>query len=236
MNIAICDDNPVIARKVGSLVEDYAESKGFLISYDIFNSYESVEGKLSQYDIFILDYNMNDYEGDDDSTKCNGMDFAKQIRRHADPDKCIIFMTSYPDFIYESFQVRTHRFILKPVTQENLFEALDNFIVDNSVANKLVVKSKKDTYILLTNEILYIDSIKKDTFIHLKNNVIKCHKRLTEFEKELDELGFLRVHRSYLVNVSKIDSFNYKEATMINGDVVSISDTKYSKLCRMYCE
>lgn len=235
MNIAICDDNPIVAKKVASLIAEYANKRGLFIKSDIFNSYDNMSSKINHYDIFILDYNMNDFNKDAEN-ELNGMDFARNIRRHADSDRCIIFMTAYPDFVYESFQVRTHRFIVKPVKAEDLYEALDNFIVDNSVANKVVIKSGKETFILLSKDIYYVDSIKKDTFIHTKDNVIKCHKRLTEFEKQLEDVGFLRIHRSYLVNVSLIDSFTAKEALMKNGDTVYISESKYSKLCKLYCK
>lgn len=235
MNIAICDDNPIVAKKVASLIAEYANKRGLFIKSDIFDSYDNMSSKFNHYDIFILDYNMNDFNKDAEN-ELNGMDFARNIRRHADSDRCIIFMTAYPDFVYESFQVRTHRFIVKPVKAEDLYEALDNFIVDNSISNKVVIKSGKETFILLSSDIYYIDSIRKDTFIHTKDNVIKCHKRLTEFEKQLEDVGFLRVHRSYLVNVSLIDSFTAKEAFMKNGDTVYISESKYSRLCKLYCK
>ena len=235
MNIAVCDDNPMVLKEITHLIDDFAEKRGIFIRYDTYLDYGIPDEDLKQYDIFILDYDMTDYKKDN-SEKCNGMDFARRIRKTCNSEKSIIFITAYPDFVYESFEVRTHRFIVKPVTQEKLFEALDNFIVDSSVANKLVVRSGRETFILNINDIYYIESIKKDAFIHIKGNIIKCNKRLTEFEKELSAFGFFKTHRSYLVNIEKIESFDHKDVYMANGDKVLISASNYSKLNKLYLD
>lgn len=237
MNIAICDNNKIILRKLVSLIEDYAEFKHIDLTYSTFTNYEDILKQIDDFDLFILDYNMNDDSIRPDSSKLlTGMDFAKILRSKANPHKGIIFLTSYTEIVYEAFEVRTHRFLIKPIEKEKLFKALEDFISSTVESGTIFIKTHNETHVIDISSIYYFEVILKDVFIHFKDSTIKCHKTISEFEKELIPFGFFRTHRSYLVNVKKIKSITSRTAVMDNGDEVYVSIKKYSELCEQFLD
>lgn len=237
MKIAVCDNDKIIIRQTVSMLEDYMEEKKIDLKYDVFTTYESIRNRIEDFDLFILDYNMNDDNISPDGTDLmNGMDFAKLVRSSADPHKGIIFLTSYNEIVYESFEVRAYRFLLKPLVKEKLFKALDDYLDSTVETGTILIKYKNESHIIDISSIYYFEVIRKDIFIHLENKTLRCRKIIDAFEKELAPFGFFRTHRSYLVNISKIDTINSKSAMMKNGDEVYVSSKKYSELCEKFLE
>lgn len=237
MKIAICDNDEIITRRTVSLLEDYMEAKRINLKYEIFASYESVQDKIDDFDLFILDYNMNEDDIAPDGTDLmNGMDFARLIRSKSDPHKGIIFLTSYNEIVYESFEVRAYNFLVKPLQKEKLFNVIDSYMNTTVETGKIMVKYKNDTHIISIDEIYYFEVVIKEIFIHLESKTIKCRKKIETFEEDLTSFGFFRTHRSYLVNISKIDTINSKSAVMKNGDKICVSGKKYAELCEKFLD
>ena len=236
MRIAICDNSEIILKRVVSLIEDYAEFKHIDdIRYETFTSYESAKEKIDDYDLFILDYNMNDDSiNPDDSNLMTGMDFAKLVREKADPHKGVVFLTSYTDIVYEAFEVRAHRFLVKPIEKDKFFKALDDFLKSTIDSGTILVNINNEAHVIDVDSIYYFEVTRKDIFIHFENSTLKCHKTIAAFEEELLPFGFFRTHRSYLVNISKIDTMNNKSATLKNGEEVYVSSKKYDELCEAF--
>lgn len=235
MQIAICDNSEIILKRVVSLVEDYAEYNHVDIKYQTFTSYESAKEFIDDYDLFILDYNMNDDSiNPDTSSLMTGMDFAKLVRETSDPHKGVIFLTSYTDIVYEAFEVRTHRFLIKPVEKDKFFKAIDDFLKSTIDSGTILVNVNNEAHVIDVDSIYYFEVTRKDVFIHFEDSVLKCHKTISAFEDELIPFGFFRTHRSYLVNISKIETMNKKSAIMRNGEEVYVSSKKYDDLCEAF--
>ena len=135
-----------------------------------------------------------------------------------------------------TFEVRAYNFLVKPIQKEKLFNVLDSYLKTTVETGKIMVKYKDEAHIIDIDDIYYFEVIIKDVFIHLENKTIKCRKKIEAFEEELAPFGFFRTHRSYLVNISKIDSINSKSAIMKNGDEVYVSGKKYAELCEKFLE
>ncbi len=236
INIAICDNNNVVLDNISKLLEDFSESRHIDISYSIFTDYEQLNNRINDFDLFILDYNMADNEDcKNTEDKINGMEFARLIRQCSDK-KGIIFITAYPEFVYESFEVRTYRFLVKPVDKEKLFDAVQSFINSISESKTLLVNINKEMYPVNLDDIFYLEVSGKNTFIYSESSVLKCRKSITSFEEELKNYGFCRIHRSYIVNISKIKRFDTRNVVLINGEKIFISQKCYPALCELYLQ
>lgn len=236
INIAICDNNSIVLSDIAKMLEDFSEKGSIDVSYSCFNEYEQLLDKISDFDFFILDYNMADNDdGSDSEEKINGMEFARRIRQRSDR-KGIVFITAYPEFVYESFEVRTYRFLVKPVIKEKLFDAIQSFINNTTESGKILISFNKELYPVNIDDILYFEVSGKNTFIYSENNVLKCRKPITTFEEELKEFNFCRIHRSYIVNINKIKQFDTRTVTLINGEKIFISQKCYPKLCELYLQ
>ena len=232
MRIAICDDNPIVLDELAALIDDYSETKKIHISYEKFNNYELILQCLNDFDLFLLDYRMDDSSGDAD--QMNGMEFARVLRQKFGSTKSVIFITAYPEIVYEAFEVRAYRFLTKPIIKEKLFTALDDYIATVTDKETILVKANDEAYVIKLRDIYYLEVSRKDTFIYFKDTCVKCRRTISSFEKELEPYGFMRVHRSFIINTRRIVSFDTRTARLDNGEKIFISQKKYPELCEAY--
>lgn len=236
INIAICDNNPIINNIISDMLDEYTENRKIQIKYETFTDYNQVINKIDKFDLFILDYNMSDNDESVSENKTDGMTFARYLRSFRNSHKGIIFITSYPDFVYEAFEVRTFRFLIKPIEKDKLFEALDVYIHQNIKSYKILININKVNHIININDIYYIEVFRKSATLHFNDDTLKCHKTISSFEEELLPFGFCRIQRSYLVNTAKIKKFNSKTAILDNGKELSISTKYCADLCERYLQ
>lgn len=236
MNIAICDNNNTINNSIEEMLYEYEKKKRISLDYESFTDYESLISRVNEFDLFIMDYNMSDDEESKGKSKMDGMTFARFLRTVSDGNKGIIFMTAYPDFVYDSFEVRTHRFLVKPVSKEKLFDALDSFILKINENKKILVNIKKVNHVVDTDDIYYIEVYRKTSTIYLKETKIECHKSLNDFEEELSSLSFCKIQRSYIVNVSKIKSYTSSYVILENDKKLTVSPNYCATLCEKYLQ
>lgn len=232
MRIAICDDNITILDEISSMLDEYLENSKVKISYSCFKSYRDISDSIDDFDLFLLDYRMDDYSAK--SNEPSGMEFAKSLREKYGNSKTVIFITAYPEIVYDAFEVRAYRFIPKPIVKEKLFKAIDDYLASHTDTDMLLVKTNDEVNVININDIYYLEVSRKDTFIYFKDSCIKCRRTITSFEKELEPYGFMRIHRSFIINTRRIVSFDTRTARLDNGEKIFISQKKYQDLCEAY--
>ena len=179
MKIAVCDDQKIILREISNLIEEYSYNNLYEIKYETFLNYNDLKNRIDEFDIFILDYKMPDIDG---------LTFSKMIRERFMNSKAIIFITAYPEIVYDTFEVRTHRFIQKPIDQNKFFEALDSYMSDISAEKKLIIKNGDFDIVINLDDIYYFEVSRKDTYIYYYD---KCkeweltREVINRFAKEL---------------------------------------------------
>ena len=220
MKIAVCDDERITLEEIEVWLNEYRETSGADFEFELFEHYSSFANRLGEFDVFLLDYKMPDIDG---------LTFAKELYEKYDEKKTIVFITAYPEIVYDSFEVRTFRFMVKPVKKEGFFKMMNSALNRYASQKKITVKSTGETVSLDVDEIYYITVNSKDVYIHLKDRCLLCHKTVDSFEKELSSCRFFRTHREFLVNMEKIASFDCKTVVMKNGRKVQMSPRRYSK-------
>lgn len=216
------------------MLDEYSTDHNIQIDYETFTDYNQVIGKIDLFDLFILDYNMSDDGENTSKNKTDGLTFARYIRSFRGSNKGIIFMTAYPDFVYEAFEVRTFRFLLKPIEKDKLFEALDVYIHQNIESSKIIVNIKKVNHVINVSDIYYIEVFRKSATIYFEGSSLQCHRTISSFEKELLPFGFCRIQRSFLVNTAKVKKFSNKSVLLNNGQELAVSQKYCADLCEMY--
>lgn len=119
MRLAICDDEVASQEKIIFCVEDYITERKTDIEYEAFDRCAELESRIDEFGVFVLDYMM---------PETDGLAFARKIREKYDESKAVIFVTSFPEIVYDTFEVRTLRFLLKPLEKAKLFEAIDAYV------------------------------------------------------------------------------------------------------------
>ena len=225
LKIAICDDERAVCSQIKHLTEAYLQAKGIQGECETFNVYHQLQGRESEFDLFLLDYKMPDIDG---------LEFAHALYKNYGEKKTIIFITAYPEIVYDAFEVRTYRFLIKPIEKEKLYAALDAFVERYRAQYYLSVLSDGRTEVIPLEDILYIEVMRKDCMIVLTDRTVVCKKTIAAFEEELTPFDFYRVHRAYLVNMRKIRSYDSRIIQLDNGEKVFMGPKKYSDFCKAY--
>lgn len=201
LRCCVIDDEPLASQLIASYIEKtpYMELAGVFAS-----AQEAVRTVLEDdINLVFLDINM---------PQLNGMEFAKII-----PSTCrIIFTTAYESYAMEGFKVNALDYLLKPISYEEFVTASNKAMEwaelvrkageQESARDYIMVKSDYKVIQIPTSSILYIEGLKDYVKIYLENED-KCIMTLLSMktlEHELPATDFIRVHRSYIVNKSKI--------------------------------
>lgn len=220
INIAVCDDNPeerqLVIQKANSFICDSHLKANVFEFQDGEDLIEHIEKNKVSFDIVFLDIYMN----------CmNGIDTAKKIRQF-DSSCNIVFITSSSAHAVESYDVRAIYYLVKPIEDEKLHNALDVSMQNINKTNTqyILVKNNKSFYKLLYQDILYIESKARILLIHTQRyGVITIYNKLIDFEMQLNDKRFLHCHKSYLINLDHVKKIEDASFIMENNVVVPIS-------------
>lgn len=223
LNIAICDDNKVfldsLAQTVSSLVKEEHIIHKFTNSVDLLARIDDFSGE--SIDIVLTDIEM---------PGLSGVNMAKELK-NIQPRIQFIFVTNYTEYIQEVFSVNPVYYILKPVDENKLADALSKAINQllendkrcfNAISKNKVIRIRFD-------EIKYVESYSRKIIIHETRRNTELLMKLDDFENELPPY-FLRIHKSYSVNMNMIRSINNNRIELFSGEVIPVAKAKYPEI------
>lgn len=210
-NIAICEDEPYMLEELQRKVEKYTIFKQLSASIRTCTSGEELLKERDSFDIILLDMML---------PGMNGLEAAKQIS----PKIPIIFITSYREYAVEAFDFNTVHYLIKPVTEERLFLALNRAV--NQTRQKddqaLIFMKNGKTQVIYIRDILYCEVFNHQICIHTALDTYEYSGTLDMLEEKLDG-RFFRCHRSFVVNMSCIAGQEKGAAVLTNGERILIS-------------
>ena len=228
LNLAICDDdtNDIAIMKKNILQYTIESDNNIVVS-----SYFSASDLLSDYknhlyQIVLLDIEMPDI---------NGMELARQLR-DMDDDLLIVFTTSYPEYMHESFEFQPFQFITKPVDYTAIYKLFNNIIKKlyrNSKSIVIIDTDGEKNFVPL-NDLLYISSMKENK-LHLRYQLTD-RALISKAEKRLSSHGFVSPSRGFLVNLHLIRSINSTRLLLNNGFELPISRRRSKELQNIYSQ
>ena len=123
---------------------------------------------------------------------------------------------------------------MKPIDRKKFFEALDSLYTENMPVGQFLIKTGSVTDVIDLREIYYFQVIRKELYVCTSDEQLVCRRSISSVQTELEGLGFFRIHRSVLVNLRNIKSFNRQFAEFPNGERVAIGSRRYAEFCRAY--
>ena len=217
LRIAICDDEQKQIEYLTSLVSSWGNKTSVTCTIDTFQSAESFLFDYAEdknRDILLLDIEMGGM---------NGVDLAKTIRRTNDAIQ-IIFITGFPDFIAEGYEVSALHYLMKPVLPEKLHTVLDKAAANLAKSEKrLSITYDRQTDFVPLSQIMYIEAQKQYILIHTVSETYRMKGSLSDMEKQLDEY-FIKCQRSFVVNLRYV--------MRIKNDCVVLKDTSEVPISR----
>lgn len=224
--IAITDDNPVDIKYISSVLQRWADMRGLSVQID---PYPSAEAFLFRYeedpacDIILLDIEMSGMDG---------VTMAKKLREK-NSTAVIVFITGYSDYIAEGYDVSALHYLMKPVDPERFMQVMDRAVERLCREERLLtVKTASEIVRIPMGSVLFLEAARNYVTIHTENreDFVVRHK-LGDFENELDE-RFLRVGRSYIVNLAKLYRITRSELSFPDGTVLALPRGAYDTLNR----
>jgi len=221
MRIALCDDERNETGKLKAIIEQYCFKADYDISCDCYSDGRELAA-AAHYDLYFLDYSM---------PEMNGVELAVLLKEKFHGAVTICYLTSYENAAVEVINNRVYAdaFLRKPVNEQQLYEILDKFYKE-SFFQRLVLKSEGVNKAVYPQNIFYIEAMGRNTVFYYASSSEQFSYSITDIESGyLPENVFFKVHRSYIVNLMYVDSFDRKNITMKNGAVIPLSRTKEFK-------
>lgn len=227
LRILICDDDARALETIRSVVDQALAEAGEKASITaISNMNELPETAFSDCNIALLDI---DFE----SSKSNGMDFAREIRSQ-NGDAIIIFVTNFIEYAPEGYEVQAFRYVLKRDMQKELRKALHLALV-NAKKESLSIQVKGEMIDLSLDKLLYLE-VQQHYVTAIVEGGHSCQQRkysfassLAELEERLAPRGFLRIHKSYLVNMKYLKKYQCRKAVLADGTTLRTSEKSYAE-------
>jgi len=198
----IVDDEPLAIDALEILIQKFS---GLVIvdkCTDAIQAFEILQKK--QIDLMFLDIQM---------PEITGLSFLKTLKN----PPYVIFTTAYREYALEAFDLDVVDYLLKPISFERLMKAINKYYqlsgrsTQPSLSEKpkefITVRADRKNVKINLEDILYIESLKDYVRIFTSSESIITKSTISSLEEQLPSELFLRIHRSYIVSISKTKAF-----------------------------
>ncbi len=226
LTLFLCDDCPRMIAKYSAWINQCADKHRVPITLSTFDSGEALMFLLSdapnQADIIYLDILMGEM---------NGMETAKQLRRLGCRSE-IIFLTTSEDYVFDAFDISPVQYLIKDATSEERFEEIFLRAVSlckNRRTEMFVCETAGVRKIIPMKDISYFEIWKRLVQVHYQEDKsFEYYGTLEQLEQQLMNKDFIRVHRSFIVNMRYIRNFQRPNLILKTGEAIPIGVT-YAK-------
>ena len=232
MKIAICEDDTTQQNILTTALDSYRTPAGEHVQYDVYHNGLDLLASINThpYDVLLLDILMPGF---------TGIETARGIRESNEKIP-IIFLTTSQEFAVESYRVHAFDYLMKPVDQNALFETLDRAyaMTESTLEKSILVQTAKAVYVLSLSQIEFVEINNRTLSFHLIDGTVKSISgRLSDYEDALlKHPEFLKIHRSYIINMDFMKALNQKSFITLTGNEVPISRNLLPAIQRRYIE
>ena len=224
--IVVCDDNREFTGQLRNRILDYCARTDCSCECETCCSSEELLGMdLSSAQVLFLDIDM---PGED------GLETARQLRT-VYPDLIIVFVTAWIQYAPYGYQVNAFRYLLKPRLDKEFPDCMDAImekVASSSVS--VVLLGKNGYYRIPVSHILYFEGGSgRKVLTHkvgTRDCIDECIGTLSEFEENVIPKGFLRIQKSYLVNMRYIAHISNYEVILTNGEHLKASRSNFNRI------
>lgn len=230
LKIAICDDERISAEIIAAAAKSAFGQKGIDTEGTIFQSVEELDAgmKTHRYDLLLLDIDMPDMDG---------IAYGRKLREEQNPVH-IVYITNHEERVFEALQVHPGTFIRKSELIERAHQIVESWLMAHrkETPPALVIHRKDCEQKLFIHEIIYIESRGRYQYIHtrMEKDPVSMIQSMEFLEGQLSEHGFLRIHKSFLVNYQCIRKISDNKIVLTNGEEIPVSRRKVKSIREEY--
>ena len=221
LSIAVCDDEVVECCNMARKIKDILEEMKIPCIVRQFWSGEKLLQALEGFDIVFLDIIMRDLDG---------MKTAQIFRKKAF-DKILIFVSSSREYVFEAYDVEAFQYLLKPVDDRKLKSVLQKAVLKTESRSQefIILSRDRQKKKLFLDDIYYFEIKGRVVDVHGPEGIFTYYEQIGELENKLQDKGFFRCHKSYLINLKYVDGYNRKEVILENGKKIVIAKRRYDE-------
>ncbi|MNO34932.1 Transcriptional regulatory protein YehT [compost metagenome] len=229
LTIFLCDDNPQMLENYEGLITEYANKNQILITIFTFQSGESLVFHMldsyNQADIIYLDILMG---------PLNGIETAKKLRALGCKSE-IIFLTVSEDYVFDAFDITPVQYLIKHQTTTERFEQILTRAIELAEAKMkemFICESGHSYKVIPMQDISYFEIRKRVVTVYYGvEESFEFYGKMDQLMQQLQDKKFIRVHRSYMVNLQFISKFQPHGLLLKTGEYIPIGVT-YMKLVK----
>ena len=221
-NITICDDDPADVRKISEYLNIFQVRYDIdftIIEYTDSNKLYRDYTNKTKCDIMLLDVEM---------PSKSGLDIANHVRNIPDDNVIIIFISSYPEYMQNSFDVQTFQYLSKPLEYNRFETVLKNAIkkLETRFSNTVIVQQSGEKFLIPIDSIIYMDSNKSIQHyinMHCTSETFQVQGTISEWKNKLETLSFISPSRGFLVNINHIRICKDLELVLSDSSTIPVS-------------
>ncbi|MFP3153190.1 LytTR family DNA-binding domain-containing protein [Lachnospiraceae bacterium ZAX-1] len=229
MKIAICEDEKIHQNTLQGMLKKWAADSRREIDVSIFDNAEALLMLWEDvvFDVLILDIEMK---------KMSGMELAKTIRR-IDGDVIIIFVTSHSSYSLEGYEVNPLHYLTKPLQEQKFFKVLDKAFAIYLLQGRhgLVINAEAGLQKIPPDTISYIAIYSHDAKVYTSGGLYLSRTTIKELSKTLPA-HFVNCHRSYIVNMFKVDCVFSDHVIMTDGKEIPVSRANSKQVRELFIQ
>ena len=208
VRIAICDDEEIYRVQLKTVLDRLLVNDEYDI--DTFSDGNILCGAFSEcpYDLVFLDIEM---------PSVDGITLAKRIRSVSE-SVFIVFLTSHIEYALEGYEVNALRYLTKPVDINKLKDVIKHVQEKQKKARQIIIREDGEEIVIDVGDVIYMEAMDKNVRIVTSGGEFVTRYNIGDYEEELKNDGFFRIHRGYLISLSKIKK-------LVKNDVVMEGDT-----------
>ncbi|MBE6699807.1 MAG: response regulator transcription factor [Ruminococcaceae bacterium] len=223
LKIAICDDEANQIEYLSDVVTTWAKKNRHAVEIKPYSAAKSLLFDYCEekdFDILLLDIEM---------PGMSGVELAKAVRKE-NATVQIVFITGYYEYFSDGFDVSALHYLIKPADERKLMPVLDRAVSNLTYRQRsvLLTSPEGDRKVSLA-DIEYVESENVHVAVHTVSGVYRSRISLAKFAEQLDET-FIKVHRSYIVNLKYVKKITRTDITIVSGDLVPISRGMYDEV------
>lgn len=215
LSIAVCDDEVLDCCKIaGSIKEILKELDVPFIIRQFYSGKELLQA-VGEFDIIFLDIMMGGMDG---------IETARVLRDKA-YENILVFISSSRGYVFEAYDVEAFQYLVKPVEHGKLRSILQRMVLklQKDSPEFILIQIQGQTRKLFLKNIFYFEIRGRVISAHSADGVFQCYGQIGGLEAHLQDKGFFRCHKSFLVNLNCVDEYGHQELILENGEKIPIA-------------
>lgn len=224
LSIAVCDDEMLDCCKMAKDIKEILQEMEITYTIRQFYHGEELLQAVENFDIIFLDILMYGMDG---------MQTAQLLRKRGFQN-ILVFVSSSREYVFDAYDVEAFYYLVKPVAVNKLKNILSRAVLKLAQDSEefLIINKERHNKKLLLKDIFYFEIRGRVVFVHSVGGIFDYYDQISTLERNLRDKGFFRCHKSFLVNLKHVDTYNREGLILDNGETIVVAKRRYEDFCK----